>query len=384
MKNTGRAFFLWVLVGCGQANLGHDDMVPIGTPLELTPEPRVTLGVVEGAKEQMFHEVSTPFLLRDGSVVVPSAGDHEIRVFDRSGTLVRRLGRQGRGPGEFERVGPAWAHGDTIEVFDIALQRITRFPPNGEPQAIQLRGTQLLWALGRVPGGWLLVNLAEPGLMRENPRDQIVVQRFDREGVHHLDVAQIEGVRRVRLLGRMTADLFSPTARFRVLDGHLYVADTTEPEVRVLDEDGQRVRSVRWTVETPVAPRAGLEQVRETLRDGRDIDQQLTNLLGAPLPDGLPAFTDMLVDELGFVWVRPYLPSRDAVAVGGNVAFHRNSTGGDWHILSPDGVRVGTVAMPTNFEPYSISTDALIGIVRDQLGVEFVHVYDLRRQIQDS
>ena len=84
----------------------------------------------------------------------------------------------------------------------------------------------------------------------------------------------------------------------------------------------------------------------------------------------------LIVDADGFVWVRPYDPMRNAAALGG---LRGPGGGGSWLVFSPEGERVGPVALPDELEPSQITHDAIVGIARDALGVESVRVYRLAR-----
>jgi hypothetical protein len=56
-----------------------------------------------------------------------------IQVFDQRGDLVRRIGREGAGPGEYRRVlPPFFGPGDTAFVVDYGLGRLTRLAPSGQ------------------------------------------------------------------------------------------------------------------------------------------------------------------------------------------------------------------------------------------------------------
>ena len=58
-------------------------------------------------------------------------GDRTIRVYDSAGRFVRRIGREGEGPGEFSRPVRVRVYGDTITVTDARLSRISRFRRDG-------------------------------------------------------------------------------------------------------------------------------------------------------------------------------------------------------------------------------------------------------------
>ena len=86
------------------------------------------------------------------------------------------------------------------------------------------------------------------------------------------------------------------------------------------------------------------------------------------------------MDELGFVWIRPFRPERDAAALGGVVGYGRSGPGGLWRVFTPDGEEVGQVEIPAGLEPYQVTEDKVLGVYFDELGVEYVRVYELVRQ----
>jgi hypothetical protein len=67
----------------------------------------------------------------DGSIFTAHPQESQIRVHDASGSFVRTIGRQGEGPGEFDRVGPMAIVGDTLWVLDYGLYRFSYFDLEG-------------------------------------------------------------------------------------------------------------------------------------------------------------------------------------------------------------------------------------------------------------
>ena len=71
--------------------------------------------------------------LPGGGVVVANSGSGELRFFAADGTLVRRVGRKGEGPGEFTRIEGFWPfRGDSPIVWDRGLARLRVFSATGE------------------------------------------------------------------------------------------------------------------------------------------------------------------------------------------------------------------------------------------------------------
>jgi hypothetical protein len=68
---------------------------------------------------------------RDGNVYVLEAMVPEIRVYTANGTLLRRIGRRGEGPGEFERAPRFGVVGDTVWTVSYGNNRITLFDREG-------------------------------------------------------------------------------------------------------------------------------------------------------------------------------------------------------------------------------------------------------------
>ena len=68
----------------------------------------------------------------DGTIYTLHPQDKAIRVHSSNGELVRTIGREGAGPGEFDRPGSLGMIGDTLWVLDRGLYRISYFNLAGE------------------------------------------------------------------------------------------------------------------------------------------------------------------------------------------------------------------------------------------------------------
>ena len=167
-------------VACG-GDLGDAPLasVPVGTPLAIHPGADLAVGVLSGDAMEEFDRVTTPFLLPDGTVAVPTRGAQSIRLFSPDGNFVESHGEPGEGPGEFISLGGAWARGDTIEAYDGRLRRITRFIPGGELEVVVLSGTPLLTdrALGPLLDGWALTAIGRISAGERDPMSVLYVSR---------------------------------------------------------------------------------------------------------------------------------------------------------------------------------------------------------------
>lgn len=345
-----------------------------GAPAEIEGTPYRTVGEVPGDTLQELFGVVTPFLLPDGRLVVPVAEAGVIRVFGPDGAFQRSLGRRGDGPGEFTRLSTAWSRGDTIEAYDQALMRVTRFPPDGAAEVIPVQGPGRLESVpGALPDGWLFVAIAGGA---PSGRDRLVYHRFARDGTYLGELAELEGMHRFRTDGLVGPDPLSPMARVAVAGGRVYLAETFTPAVTVVDSGGTR-REVTWEAGTSASPEAAFQAILDSAdaRAASGRSPAIRRQIGAfPVRDRVPAFWDFRVDAEGFLWVQPFVPGKHSMALMGG-----SRGDGEWWILSSEGARVGSVTVPEGLHPTQITADAVVGVFRDPLGVESVRVHRLLR-----
>jgi hypothetical protein len=75
--------------------------------------------------------VSGVTVSRDGTLYVAQPQEHVVKVYDSAGRYLRSIGREGAGPGEFERPSTLGWRGDTLWVADAPQIRIGLFRPDG-------------------------------------------------------------------------------------------------------------------------------------------------------------------------------------------------------------------------------------------------------------
>ena len=81
---------------------------------------------IDGNTEDLV-PVTGVYVSRDGFVALAQAQDATVKLFDRNGKLVSRLGRRGEGPGEFSALGRGGWIGDSLWISDPRLARISFF-----------------------------------------------------------------------------------------------------------------------------------------------------------------------------------------------------------------------------------------------------------------
>lgn len=377
------------VVGTAAVESGSPDLGVPQEPVAISVEPILRVGVTEGDPDQEFHRVIIPFRLPDGRLAVPLHGDSEIRVFGPDGTFLERLGRAGEGPGEFASLSQAWSRGDTIEAMDGSLRRITRFLPDGSTQVVTL--AEAVGVQGSVPeplsDGWVTTGVASGGV---GERDEIVVHRFGRDGSHLQEIARVPGMERVRYpSGGTGPPPLSPRALIEVRNDRIYVAETLTPEIQVFDTSGTLERTVTWEPEPLPSPAEALRQVRELAEAEPEYVRRtpsplVEGSLALPPPERLSVFGDFLVDPEGYVWIRAFDPTRHAQVLGGSGSpsylWGGSGAGDVWRVLAPDGSEVGPIQIPDALELLRVDSDIVIGVRRDEFGVESVQVHRLQRR----
>ncbi len=104
-----------------------------GGSWQLSVEPELDIGVLEGAPEYQLYRVSDAVRLADGRIVAADNGAHQLRFYDPAGRYLMGVGREGDGPGEFRTLSRLLASdGDTLLAFDTNLRRASWFSPSGK------------------------------------------------------------------------------------------------------------------------------------------------------------------------------------------------------------------------------------------------------------
>jgi hypothetical protein len=345
----------------------------------LSDEPVLAIGLTDGEAAYQFHQITGVVRLADERVVVADGGSQEIRIFDREGRHLRTLGGAGEGPAEFRSMGSLDHYGEgALLVFDPGGSRVSLFDPD--------EGFERSWSLesmGRgffpsaaysLDDGSILVTHLR-GNMPGDPSGVIwnaaPVVRYSATGEPMGEVAELPGDEWFRSDQGQLIDLpFGRKGQAAVHGNTLYIGDAQTFTVRAYDPEGHSLGTVERTIEPrPVTPEdirrseaARLEQMSEPEAIER------TEALHAqiPYPERMPAYRSLRTDRSGNLWVEGYEPDPN--------------TPSRWTVLAPDGeVLADRVGMPAGFEPHWIEEDFVLGVLRDDLDVEYVHGYRLIR-----
>jgi hypothetical protein len=366
----------------------HGEMDSAGGGWDVSTEPTVSIGTFQGDTLYQLYEVGGAVRLSDGSIALANAGSGQIRFYDPSGVFLRSVGRKGEGPGEFEQAQIAGLlDGDTVVVVDSNLRRISLIPPSGGVVDVGRLAEDLggnVFPRGMFDGGGVVVgggfywsSSGEGQLSDGYTRRPTVYRSASRDGSLATDFGEFPGSEffmQVRSSGggmSMMARLipFGKYAMAAVGPDRFHFGSGDSYEIRSYAEDGRLARIVRWDrPPVPVAEAHVNARIEEAVaeasdpNEAREVRQTYAEL---PVPDFFPAFAGLEADRFGNLWVEDYRMPGD----------HRTT----FHVFDADGRLVGRVDLPEEMELLDLGEDYLLALFRDDLEVEYVRQYRLRR-----
>ena len=329
---------------------------------QIGPEPTVTIGVVEGEGPLMLHQVRDATKLPDGRIVIAETSSSELKVFDSAGTYLETWGGKGEGPGEFpsymlQEVWP-WP-GDSIVAWYSPGWRVSVFDSEGN-HARSFLGPgvgQASWQVGRPRlarnDGTVLTTLDSESA------DTALVEIRDGEGGLHTSLGYHP---------KRQPLYFSRELRLALWGDLVIVSSHDKYEFRAYADDGSLVRIVRRDHETRM-PRAADILVDPRLRPELRIpmEREMLSVPQSQIAETFPAFSWVMADAAGYLWVKEYQPPREQRPVP------------LWTIFNPEGRVLGFLETPVGLNLWEIGADYILGHIEDELGVEYVQVWPLER-----
>ncbi|MGH7502719.1 MAG: hypothetical protein ACREL7_13310 [Longimicrobiales bacterium] len=346
----------------------------------LGESPRLQVGLRDGSADQEFSTVIDAALLPDGVLVVADLGSNELRFFAPGPRHIRTVGRTGRGPMEFMALRSVEVVGDSLYVFDASLDRLSVLTLAGDP--IRTAGfgpvdriSLFRYSLVGTVGAELLFGTL---FFQPVPRRPAAVYADSAPNLVYSQDGRPAGTLgepvRMDLFGETDGGGPQPFGRMSALDtdgSSLFIGDGATYEIRVYSAIGELVRIIRraWEpqrvtpvlVDELVRMQMDLYGVAEGDARAAAIREPFERL---PLPEHTPAFGQLVVASSGHIWTQDYRPVED---------------GGDkqWSVFDPQGRWLGRVSVPGRHRLLDAGPDYILGIWRDDLGVESVRVYDI-------
>ena len=378
-------------------------------------EPQQAIGVLSGPEEFQFVDISAAARLSNGHLVVVDRGSRTVRLFDSEGAFLKTLGGPGAGPGEFTDPGPVLVtSGDSVMVWDNALRRKTLFDPDGglsNVKTVELGG--LLKALAielsggvsdpgsKGKGGYLpktagssepvlypgdMEPLADGGfLVRLTEKEESPPSGFFRPRSGLLRVSgDLSAVDTIALFGdteQITVD--APWGRFPVAPPQPKQTRTTHrgnpPKICIGDQEGPQIACVspdgsrtllRWASRPAPLTEDEIAAWKEETVQLYDLklsrDQVLGMLDQVPVSGVRPAYSQILLDQMGYLWVERGPAAGEPL----------NSV--EFLVFDPGGAWLGMVTLPA-IRVLEIGNEYVLGVYQDEFEVQYLHVYGVNR-----
>lgn len=321
----------------------------------------------------------------DGRVYVWDPNTPSLWVLNADGTGLKRIGRKGSGPGEYDRLNGLTVRPDgKLVVWDAGNSRLNVYNADGSNSA-----TWLIVMSGRTfttPATALTADTRNRVWMQWSIRDavdrdrsQSAILGYDLTGVPRDTIIkpQYAGDAPLRArspdggsstgrglpYGTSGRSATSPLGVVVSGPGRPYVVNTTF--------NGRPVRIERQYTPVPVA-----KDERDKLRAQIEATMRRTQpnwtWTGPDIPDSKPAYSDFLIGVDGRIWVQlnveseRYQPDAPATAQPNPIpTVPYRSRELRWDVYEPDGKFVARVSAQRGFTAYFARGDAVWGVIRD-------------------
>lgn len=316
--------------------------------------------------------------LPDGSVLVADRGLFALRWFDSTGTLVRSVGREGKGPNEFEYIARLFRCGDSVFVNEISKAKpwlvytldgtMARDFAFDSPQGIPTYRTTCNTHGQFLHMGWERRDrdrAPEPG----RRRGMVPYWISGADGVSTATLGDLPGSER---LVTPNGSSPHPLGREPVLAmgrDRAYVGTADSFTVRTFTLNGEPLESLRYNDTDLRTTPDDIERYKYLDTVGQSNarkDNALREWATLEFPPTVPAYDQLLVDARDHVWVRR-LPRRIGAAA-------------EWIVFAPDGAPTARVTLPGDLTVHEVGNEYIAGIRTDAAdGGQIVEVHSLRR-----
>lgn len=311
-----------------------------------------------------------------------------VHLFSDQGKYIRSIGRKGRGPGEFSYVWDvSLLEPDSLCVFDGATRLLSIFAPDRFESPVRtiaippVTGGYAPSPLGTIASGtkgvWADKNLFfvpyaseyTAGGLDKVPR--VLMYVLNRKGNFQTSTPIITMAQKQRFIiqgenGFSVGEM--PFARRPVIavgnDGLIYHGDTDNTNVYVktptgalkhiiaLDEKRIRITPAMWQRELERWP-------------DRKLTMSTLHRSKTPLPEFLPVFEQMLIDDRGRVWIGFSTDNKDFLR---------------WEVLTSEGKRLHSLTLTKDAMLLLIRQGRAYALHTDNNGVQSVIVYRLHER----
>jgi hypothetical protein len=359
----------------------HEPAWAAGEGWSVSAEPLLEVGVREGAEASQLFRVTDALRLPDGRIAVLNGGSSTVRVFGGDGDFLTEFGGPGDGPGEFRSLSSGHhVAGDTLLLWDGGRRAISLFTTDGgfiRTRTLTVPGSGMPSEVRLLPGPHVLVKMYASPLTQAGDfgtgihRLPVPFLRYDLAGILLDTLGVFPGQETMVGVSLLGPPPFYKETWVDVAEAHVYVGPAEEMDVSVYDVSGDLQALFRYPGVDLALDEGDREwfgnRVRENAPPARR-DRVGEVLAGVIFPETRAAYSDLKVDPTGAVWLR-------------TGRFHPvGAPPTRWSVFSSEGVFLGDVTLPEGFRPFEFGVDHVLGVWKDEMGVEFVRIYGIEKR----
>lgn len=332
----------------------------------------VVIGDTDGPDEFVFGTISGVLVDPQGMIHVSDPQAMEIRTFSRGGEFLRRVGREGEGPGEFKYINGLALGPGGIGALDGGLGRVTVFDSTGDvARTFRLQRAYIILSNYAPMAFDSQGRFFDRGTLSRRPGvDSVGVIRYGGEGTGP-DTAFLADIPQDHVLLERNGMPFmsiprpfapQPSITFGP-QGAAYLTRGGEYRIDVFSPEGDSLRAVFRTVEAIPVTEAERDSALAFIAER--FGEEGGNLPpGTELPARKAVVVRLVVDSEENLWVR--------------TEFGSGPDHFEWSVHDSRGRYLGRVVTPVMVVT-QIGADFLAGVTRDDLGVPRAVVYPLRK-----
>lgn len=377
--DTGRTGDIQVQIedSAGVRIVEYAGVPQVEPPFVIAEEPLYRHGANPG--DYIFQFVEAGRLFPDGSAVVADWYG-EVVVLSRDGTTHEVLARVGEGPGEVISPYAVFVLGkDSVLVPDARLSRLTLFVGDSVARIVSLPRAQHFGVAGIGSSGELMMMNRIPHRSWVDIEEEWLAGHmtlFDTETGTLDTVASYDHWPRQR--SGQPRPIIRPIGEVTVAAGRFVHTRSDTPEITWRLPDGTLERIVRWRPEPTLLTEQLLEggeaynrmigRMNYGVSEARleEIIEEDMSRYRAMIGQPVPLFGSPFADADGNVWLPSYRPAYPA-------------EGSPYTVISPGGEWLGQVETPPTFRILDVTGGFVLGVLRDEVEVENVVVYEMVR-----
>lgn len=352
----------------------------------VVPTPLVRIGGATGTGPSELSKVLGVARLSDGRIVLADEGSSELRFFSAKGEFIRKVGRVGAGPGEFDRgIQLMYRSADTIIVHDRTV-RLQIFSGAGTLLRSYARppfpGRSVSSWQGMLGDGTGIVQGVDP-ITDTTSEHSTATASLGLRGPGATEArlfTQIPVFERVRKNGTYVGIFLGGVSRVAVMGARVCAGYSLRWEVQCFDRTGKLIsRTLRDVDPGPVTDADKAEFRTGHIEANRNQSpEQIRNYFERiQFAQKRSAFGRFVPSTTGELWIGPFVVLESFIQGRRGTAMPDKPT--LWSVLAPDGTWVADVTLPARFSLLDVGRDYVAGIELDDDDVESVVVYPLRR-----